>query len=116
MATLHANAVRDRDAAKRVPNGAVLPIGPPVGSAGGVDPTARDPSPSTAWAAAERAADVAAALDRLAPADRDLVVRHYFLGQSHARIADDLGLTVDQVRYRLDGIRARLGEELRGWA
>lgn len=58
--------------------------------------------------AADRRLDVARALRRLAPADRELVARRYAADQSHAAIGGALGLPEATVRVRLHRIRAVL--------
>jgi RNA polymerase sigma factor (sigma-70 family) len=113
----HRNGLRHDGADRRAAPGQRLPltgVGGP--DASGVDPPAGDPSPSAHVARAEAGAHVAAALTRLDPADRAVIDRHYFLGQPVRQIADELGLTVDRVRYRLKAVLARLGDDLRGWA
>jgi RNA polymerase sigma-70 factor (ECF subfamily) len=58
--------------------------------------------------AASRARDVAAALGRLRPRDRDLLWLAYANGSSHAQIAETIGVKVASVKLLLFRARRRL--------
>lgn len=70
------------------------------------------PSPAEqaerAWALAE----LHAALDRLAPADRQVIDLHYFGGLSHGEAAQVLEITPNAATVRLHRALKRLGKEM----
>jgi RNA polymerase sigma factor (sigma-70 family) len=79
-----------------------------------VDPPADDPTPSHDERLRERRALIERALARLPePTDRQMVDLHYFQDWPLRRVADELDLTYDQVRYRMDQIKLLLHDELR---
>lgn len=85
------------------------------GSSDGFDPPARVNSPSSPLRTDEARERLEQALARLTPADRDLLERYYFRGETVKAIAADLGLDYNQACDRMKAIRQRLGEELREW-
>jgi len=68
--------------------------------------------PEQALALFEERREVQAALDRLAPVDKDLVYRRYFLGQRVEEAAEALGLTRQAADNRLWRARKALREWL----
>ena len=73
----------------------------------------RQPAPSAAAAAGERAARVAEALQALAPEHRDVVTLTQFAGLTPQELAEHFGRTPDAVRMLLGRAMGKLGEELR---
>lgn len=65
--------------------------------------------------AAERRAQVEAALQQLTPDYRAVVVLRHFVGQSYGEIAETLSIPERTVKSRLYAARQRLGEHLLGW-
>src|SRR5690349_12011887 len=111
------NYVRHKHAKTRtVPAGArTFAIGGEDGSLNGAgsDPPGHDPTPSLRERMRERAERVERALARLPEdADRQMVDWHFVEGWPYQRIADRLGLSYDQVRYRMDQIKQQLETEL----
>jgi RNA polymerase sigma factor (sigma-70 family) len=113
---LHANGLRHDRAAIRRPPGTV-PLGAcgaDDSAAGLGDPPADDPTPSHPLHVEERRAKVESVLAKLEETDRAIVELRFFQGRSLEQVAGHLGLTYDQVRYRLhESILVRLGDELR---
>jgi RNA polymerase sigma-70 factor, ECF subfamily len=70
------------------------------------------PGPEAVVLKAERRQAVQRLLARLAPADRSVVVMHYWGDLSYAEIAATLGATVSGVKSRLHRARRRLAELL----
>jgi RNA polymerase sigma-70 factor, ECF subfamily len=107
LETILANCINNqahRDGAqKRSPTGARVTVD---------DAPADDPSPSAGLRADDRHRRIAAALDRLDPGDRRLVVGHYFEGKSYAELADELQLSTHVVKKHLDRARKELREPL----
>lgn len=97
------DAVDERNAASRSPD-RETPATPALPD-GGATPPSR-------LASDENALLVDAAIEALPAADRDLLLRHYFLGRSWAGIAVDLGDHPASVRRRAHVARARLAIEL----
>lgn len=111
------NHVRHKHAKLRAapPSARIFAIGGEDGSVNGaaVDPPGHDPTPSLRERLRERAERVERALARLPePTDRQMVDWHFVEGWSYQRIADQLGRTYDQVRYRMDRIKKQLETEL----
>jgi len=78
-----------------------------------IAPPAHDPTPSLRERLRERAERVERALARLPDdADRQMVGWHFVDGWPYQRIADRLGRTYEQVRYRMDQIKQLLETEL----
>jgi RNA polymerase sigma-70 factor (ECF subfamily) len=73
------------------------------------------PGPEAAAEQAERAAQVWAALGRLAPAERAAVVQRYYLGLSEAEMASAQGAAPGTIKWRLHAARQRLREWLSEW-
>jgi RNA polymerase sigma factor (sigma-70 family) len=71
-----------------------------------------DPTPEQALEAAELLALVRAALDVLPPAQRDVVLLHYYEGLTCEEIAAVLGRSTGAVRVRLHRARGRLRDQL----
>jgi RNA polymerase sigma-70 factor (ECF subfamily) len=65
--------------------------------------------------AGERHAHIEAALQRLTPEYRSVVVLRHFAGQSYAEIADALSIPEKTVKSRLFTARQLLGAMLLGW-
>jgi RNA polymerase sigma-70 factor (ECF subfamily) len=72
-----------------------------------------DPFESTL--AVERHEQIEAALQRLTPDYRAVVVLRHFAGQSYDEIATALGIPEKTVKSRLYSARQLLGEMLLGW-
>ena len=72
-------------------------------------------TPFDSMAAEERRAHVEAALKRLSPEYRAVIVLRHFAGQSYSEIADALAIPEKTVKSRLYAARQRLGELLLGW-
>lgn len=81
-----------------------------------VEPWVTEPGagPEEQLATAERRAELQQALDALAPVDRELVYRRYFVGERVDRVAGDLGLTRQAADNRLWRARKQLREFLLG--
>jgi RNA polymerase sigma-70 factor (ECF subfamily) len=81
------------------------------------DPSADEPSPADTLVATETAALVGAAVSRLPPQQRAVVVLRIWEGMSYAEIAETLGRTEATVRshmhYGLAGLRKYLEPRLR---
>ncbi|HYR12142.1 MAG TPA: RNA polymerase sigma factor, partial [Longimicrobium sp.] len=60
-----------------------------------------DPDPLTEAVANDENQRKMKIIDRLPPADRELLLRRYYLGESLQEIADDLGLTEGALRTRI---------------
>lgn len=112
------NAVRDRQAKKRKPDGKkILSLGQvPPGQSDRQEPAlmARDPSPSSIVRSDEHAEMVRRAIDELPEAEDRSVVRLRFIeGLSLREIARRTSLTYEQVRGRyqraMEAIERRLG-------
>lgn len=87
-----------------------LPVVPPD-AAPGTDPAAApDPAagPEDAAAWSEDVAGVRAALARLAPADREILVRRYYRGEQFAAMAAGRGVTRQAAEQRVQAALARL--------
>ena len=65
--------------------------------------------------ASERRAQIEAALLRLTPEYRSVIVLRHFAGQSYEEIAEALSIPEKTVKSRLYSARQRLGEMLLGW-
>jgi RNA polymerase sigma factor (sigma-70 family) len=116
MRNVHANMLREANASPRQPPTAVvsLALGQASGSVNVMEPPAADPSPSHAARAEERTARIAEALAQLTdPLDKRVVELVFFESRNLRQTGADLGLTYDQVRYRLDKVLVRLGEYLK---
>ncbi len=61
----------------------------------------------------ERDAEVRRLISGLPDSQRDAIDRYYFRGQSHAQIADELGVAVGTIRARVHHARRTLMEEVR---
>ena len=72
-------------------------------------------SPFDTALAGERHAQVDAALQRLTPEYRSVVVLRHFAGQSYSEIAEALAIPEKTVKSRLFTARQLLGEMLLGW-
>lgn len=72
-------------------------------------------NPFEATLAAERHAHIEAALQRLTPEYRAVVVLRHFAGQSYGEIAATLSIPEKTVKSRLYTARQLLGEMLLGW-
>jgi RNA polymerase sigma-70 factor (ECF subfamily) len=72
-------------------------------------------SPFETTLADERHEQIAAALRRLTPEYRSVVVLRHFAGQSYGEIATALGIPEKTVKSRLYTARQILGEMLLGW-
>jgi RNA polymerase sigma-70 factor (ECF subfamily) len=72
-------------------------------------------SPFETAAAAERHEQIQAALQRLTPEYRSVVVLRHFAGQSYGEIAAALHIPEKTVKSRLFSARQLLGEMLLGW-
>ena len=72
-------------------------------------------SPFEAALSGERHAQVDAALQRLSPEYRSVVVLRHFAGQSYSEIAEALSIPEKTVKSRLFTARQLLGEMLLGW-
>jgi RNA polymerase sigma-70 factor (ECF subfamily) len=109
---VYANCQRYHAAAMR--NGAVPLIGgdQESGSSAGFDPPADDPSPSEYARRDEQQERVAAALAKLPADERAVVDLHIFRELPLGQVAEQLGLTYDQVRYRLHNALGRLELDL----
>lgn len=81
----------------------------------GADRFAADDAALDALLAAETQAAVWAALERLAPEQRAVVVLRYFLGLSAAEVAAQLDRPPGTIRRRLHDARARLRGLLPAW-
>ena len=79
------------------------------------DEVADEGTPFDSTVQTERRAQIAAALERLTPEYRAVVVLRHFAGQSYGEIADALGIPEKTVKSRLYSARQRLGEMLLGW-
>ena len=91
------NCVRGLLAKKRAPEQAALQVGQ-VGDAQ-ADLPDPGPRPSVLVRRRERAAEAHAALSRLdQPRDRDVLRLYFYDGLSFRQIAEELGITLDQVR------------------
>lgn len=89
----------------------------PEDSASPDDPPAKDPTPSHPLHVEERKARIEQVLTKLDETDRAIVDLRFFRGKSLEQVAEELGLTYDQVRYRLhEHILVRLGDELKDWS
>ena len=64
----------------------------------------------------ERRVQVQAALQRLSPDYRAVVVLRHFAGMSYDEMADALGVPAKTVKSRLHTARQKLGELLLGWS
>lgn len=84
-------------------------------AAGETAPSAADPGPSVddAVAGAETQQELWAALGRLPPAQRAVIVRRYYLDQSEQELARALACPPGTVKWRLHAARARLRALLR---
>jgi RNA polymerase sigma factor (sigma-70 family) len=86
-------------------------------SAAGVDnaiePPARDPTPSRLAMSREAILLLSEALQRLPPADREIINLHYSEGLTWDEIAARLHLTVHQVKYRGEKTLVRLRRHLK---
>jgi len=60
--------------------------------------------------------DVHSALLHLPPAERELLLRHYLLGETCTELAQMLGVTEAVVQKRIQRARARLRQHLRDYA
>jgi RNA polymerase sigma factor (sigma-70 family) len=113
--TVHANGVRHDRADFRAPPAGIISLDA-AGTGESADPgrdlPADDPSPGHWLRQDEEKARIAATLAKLDPCDRAVVELHIFQDWTLGRVADHLGLTYDQVRYRLHGALDRLGQEL----
>ena len=76
----------------------------------GADP---GPSPEDLLAGAERQQELWAALGRLPPAQRAVIIRRYYLDQSEQELARALACPPGTVKWRLHAARARLRALLR---
>ncbi len=116
MRRVHLDRVRREGDAPRVPLSAFVGAGM-NGSSGPpavAEPPAPDPTPSHDLRAEEQQVQVERALAQLAdPVDRRVVVLVFYQDRSLRQAAGELGLTYDQVRYRLDKVLARLGDRLK---
>ena len=72
-------------------------------------------SPFEATLAVERHTQIEAALQRLTPEYRSVIVLRHFAGQSYGEIADALAIPEKTVKSRLYTARQLLGELLLGW-
>jgi RNA polymerase sigma-70 factor (ECF subfamily) len=72
-------------------------------------------SPFETALAGERHAHIDAALQRLTPEYRSVVVLRHFAGQSYSEIAEALSIPEKTVKSRLFTARQLLGEMLLGW-
>jgi RNA polymerase sigma factor (sigma-70 family) len=78
------------------------------------EPPAPDPTPSHGVRFEEQQTQIERALEQLAdPVDRRVVDLVFYQDRSLRQAAGELGLTYDQVRYRLDKVLARLGDRLK---
>jgi RNA polymerase sigma-70 factor (ECF subfamily) len=71
--------------------------------------------PYEAAMSTERRAQIQAALVRLSPDHRAVVVLRHFVGLSYDEMGDALGVPSKTVKSRLHSARQRLGELLLGW-
>jgi RNA polymerase sigma factor (sigma-70 family) len=113
MTNLLNNERRAAAAARRIPAGALRPLGVGLDSTphpGLGDVPGREPRPS----ANLHRQDVHQALARLAATQREIIRRYFFEDQSLADIARQLGLSYDHVRDQyhaaLEQLRPQLGE------
>lgn len=107
-----------RQADKRLPPGGQLTRldrGCDDQSAYSKSPPAPDPTPSVLVSAGERLTGVSRAIASLQPIDRVIIQRLFFEEQTVAAVAEELTLSVDQVRYRKDKILETLGTDLKGY-
>ena len=72
--------------------------------------------PFDAAVSRERRVQVQAALQRLSPDYRAVVVLRHFAGMSYDEMADALGVPARTVKSRLHTARQKLGELLLGWS
>ncbi len=83
----------------------------------GLSPTlAVSTGPYDAAVSRERRVQVQAALQRLSPDYRAVVVLRHFGGMSYDEMADALGVPARTVKSRLHTARQKLGELLLGWS
>ncbi len=119
MRRLNANGLRHDQAAIRRPPAGTVHLGVHGGddsTAGPGDPPADDPTPSLPVRLEEQRATVQAALAKLDETDRAIVELRFFQGRTLEQVAEQIGWTCDQVRYRLhETILPRLGEALKDW-
>jgi RNA polymerase sigma factor (sigma-70 family) len=113
------NHLRGKNAPTNRPPGGVASIDRPgtedesQGAEKGI--LARDPSASQHLRDKERDDLIAEALSKLDPADQEIVRLHYFEDLPFSTIAERLGLTCEQVRYRHKLLLERLEGPLAGW-
>jgi RNA polymerase sigma-70 factor (ECF subfamily) len=81
----------------------------------GPEVAAADATPFDATLHTERREQIVAALQRLTPEYRAVVVLRHFAGQSYEEIAAALDIPEKTVKSRLYSARQRLGEMLLGW-
>jgi RNA polymerase sigma factor (sigma-70 family) len=110
--TVCLNDHRDNQAAMRNPPAGLLSLngdGSGDWSGSDRDPPADDPSPSHWLRQDEQKTRVAAALTKLDADERAAVELHILQDWTLGQVADHLGLTYDQVRYRLYNALGRWG-------
>lgn len=113
------NALRDRSAQRRHPEGPVQRLSQQSSDESGFhrarEPVASDPTPSTNARAHEEAAVIKDAVDRLTDElDRELLRLRFFEGCSMRQIAEVVPLSYDQIRDRFQAIMRRLARDLEG--